>query len=60
MRNIITLIGVILSIALIVIGKKRHNKLFVSIGVVLILICSVYIVPGFFRGVRDGFINGSM
>ncbi|MBU3104555.1 hypothetical protein [Clostridium gasigenes] len=60
MMDIIILIGGILSISIIVIGKKRHNKLFVSIGVVLILICSVYIVPDFFRGVRDGFINGDL
>lgn len=60
MSDIIFFIGVILSIAIIVIGKKKHNKIFISIGVVLILICSVYVVPDFFRGVIYGVINADL
>ncbi|MBB6713425.1 hypothetical protein [Clostridium gasigenes] len=60
MMDIIILIGVILSIVLIVIGNKKNNKIFISIGVVLILICLGYMAQDFFKGFIHGFINGDL
>ncbi|WP_315081735.1 hypothetical protein [uncultured Clostridium sp.] len=58
MFDIITLIGIVIGIIFIKVTSKKQDKILRNIGVFIILICLIYIIPNFFKGFVQGFIDG--
>ncbi|MGG7164778.1 hypothetical protein [Clostridium ihumii] len=60
MGDIITIIGVVLAIFLITVGKSRGKKIYKYIGIGVILLCLVYILPNFARGFVKGYMESGI
>ena len=58
MIDIITLIGIVLGIILIKFASKKQSKILRNMGVFVILICLIYVIPSFLKGVVEGFVDG--
>ena len=60
MGDIITILGLVLAIFLIMVGKSRGEKAYKYIGIGIILLCLVYILPSFARGFVKGYMESGM
>ena len=60
MVDIITILGIILAILLITVGRRKGKKAYKYIGIGIILLCLVYILPSFARGFVKGYMESGI
>lgn len=59
MRDIISIISIVIGIIFLVIGKKKHNlKVLKFVGILIILIALIVAAPDFIKGFKDGLAKG--
>ncbi|ACA44937.1 hypothetical protein FDC22_12620 [Clostridium botulinum] len=55
MKDIIRILGLIIGVAMLIVGKKTKKYKYVNtIGKIIILVCLAMAVPDFIRGFIDG------